>query len=257
MKERQFVRTAFATRRAWLQGCGAAASWLGLETFLQGGVLMNSNKPKPALAAADHLLWGVADLERGIAQLEKMTGVRAVIGGSHPGRGTRNALLSLGNKQYLEIIAPDPAQTNFAFQFDLRKFAGPKLVTWAAASTDISGLVQQAKTSGLLVSGPMDGSRARPDGKLLKWKTLAVSHQLAAPEVELVPFFIEWAAGSVHPSQDSPAGCRLTALTMEHPEPDKVRDLFLTLGIAVNVKRATRARLRAELQTPKGKVELS
>ena len=234
------------SRRELLGLC--AASYFSVQT---------RERLTPAARAADHLLLGIADLDKGIEWVEKTTGVKAVIGGSHPGVGTRNALVALGDRRYLEIIAPDPAQTSYASQFDVRKLPEPRLITWAAATTGIAALAAKARDAGQQTFGPRDGSRARPDGKLLKWRSLGVQSKLAADGIEPIPFFIEWAADSVHPSQDSPRGCRLLSLELEHPDPAAVRKMLGSLGISIEVKQSGSARLKAVLDTPKGKVTLS
>src|SRR5215831_17235722 len=76
----------------------------------------------------DHILLGCSDLDRGIAFVEERTGVRAAFGGVHPGRGTQNALLSLGERHYLEIIAPDPQQTGDEHASRLQKLTAPQLI---------------------------------------------------------------------------------------------------------------------------------
>jgi hypothetical protein len=206
--------------------------------------------------SVDHLLLGVADLDAGISWFEARTGVRARIGGSHPGMGTRNALVSLGSRQYLEIIAPDPAQSAFNFNIDLRALAAPRLVTWAVFTPDIDAAVAAARRDKLEIFGPRDGSRKRPDGSLLRWRSAGVVASLAEADVDPVPFFIQWAADSRHPSTDAPPGCRLAELAIAGPDPARLEAVLASLGIDAIVTQAAHASLTATLHTPKGSVEI-
>jgi hypothetical protein len=245
------------SRRDLLCSVGAVGGAIGATFLLKrpvlGGFLMNNEKLIPAKAAVDHLILGASDLDHGVAWLEKTTGVKPVIGGVHPGRGTRNALVSLGDRHYLEILAPDPAQQGVSLKYDLKSLTTPRLIHWVAVTNDINQVVEKAHSAGLNPVGPRDGSRARPDGRMLKWSSLDVVEN---ERVTLIPFFIQWAADSFHPSQDSPAGCELQSLEMESPHPSGVINKLKAFGINAAVKQAKEARLRAILKTPKGRVEL-
>jgi hypothetical protein len=54
----------------------------------------------------DHIILACADLEHGSRQFEALTGVRPRYGGVHASGVTHNALAGLGNRCYLEILAP-------------------------------------------------------------------------------------------------------------------------------------------------------
>ena len=245
--------TCITMNRRELLGLLTAA---GASSFF-GASMGAMQRLTPAVDAVDHLLFGTSDLDKGIALIEKLTGVKAVIGGSHPGVGTRNALLALGGKRYLEIIGPDPAQTTFTSRQDVRKLTEPRLITWAAATSDIDALAKRLTEGGKQVFGPRDGSRARPDGKVLKWRSMAINHEFTAGIFDPIPFLIQWAAASIHPSQDSPSGCTLQSLTIEAPKASPLSDELRRLGIDAAVKEAQAPRLVATLNTPKGSVTLT
>jgi len=240
------------SRRELLSLCGTTGA-----SMLIGSVMSSGESLIPAERAVDHLLLGAADLESAMVWFERKAGVKAEAGGSHPGVGTRNALISLGRRQYLEIIAPDPRQTTFSFQIDVRKLSEPRLITWAAATTNIDAIAQKAREAGHQIFGPRDGSRARPDGRVLHWKTLGVVNKFGLEDVEPIPFFIQWASDSLHPSEDSPKGCELQSFEIGHPEPANVTATLRGLGIQATVKRSAKVTLTAALKTPKGRVELS
>jgi hypothetical protein len=230
------------TRRSflWLAGCA-----LALPRLTRGA----ENVP----AEFDHMVLGINDLERGIAFVEERAGVRAVFGGVHPGRGTQNALLSLGTRRYLEIVAPDPKQTVTPWVPGLPEMHEPRLVAWAAHTDDIAALARKAIAAGFSIEGPADGSRARPDGKVLHWK----SFRLADDRGGLLPFFIEWSRDSVHPSVDAPSGCQLERFLAAAPQPDKLAAEYRNLGVEIATMRAEKTQLCARIAGPKGEFELT
>lgn len=204
-------------------------------------------------SALDHIILGIDDLDRGTAWVEERTGVRAVFGGVHPGRGTRNALLSLGPLRFLEVLAPDPQQPSQGWYKELPSLREPRLVGWAAHTGDIAALAKKALAAGLAVDGPQDGSRARPDGKTLRWKLL----RLKDDRDGLLPFFIEWSPESLHPSADAPAGCTLARFLLQFPAPEELAKACQNLGVDVAVERGEKPLLRARIASPKGDVELT
>jgi hypothetical protein len=184
----------------------------------------------------DHILLGCNDLDRGIAFVESQTGVRATFGGVHPGRGTRNALLALGGRRYLEIIGPDPQQNTLARFPELRTMSEPRLLTWAAHPSSMDALANHLRGAGVAFEGPTDGSRSRPDGKTLHWQTL----DLKDDRHGLLPFFIQWSPDSTHPSTDAPQGCRLAAFSLHTPDPPELAKTLNLLELDAPSSGATR-----------------
>jgi catechol 2,3-dioxygenase-like lactoylglutathione lyase family enzyme len=205
-----------------------------------------------APALLDHILLGCNDLDKGIAFVEEKTGVRAAFGGVHPGRGTRNALLSLGDRHYLEIIAPDPAQPNAteSLSLALKKLTAPRLVGWAAHPGDIDAFANKLRDARLAFEGPRPGSRQRPDGRVLQWKSLSLEDDRGG----VLPFFIQWSADSVHPSADAPAGCKIVNFEMSGPDPGEINRLCKLMDLDVPVGRSEKLQLRARIAGPGGKV---
>lgn len=174
-------------------------------------------------------MYATPDLESTCRDLETRLGVRASAGGQHPGRGTRNALISIGPRTYLEIIGPDPLQPEIRpVWFDIDQLAKPKLITWAVRVDNLAAVVEEIPPHAN-VGVVRSGSRKTPAGTTLSW-------QLTEPQlvqgVGLVPFLIEWNSNQ-HPADSAITGPRLVQLRIEYPEPELIRKQLNWLPLQV------------------------
>ncbi|MDE3242404.1 MAG: VOC family protein [Nitrospirota bacterium] len=139
------------------------------------------------IAGIDHILIAVEDLAKAI-EVYRRLGFQVLVGGEHPTVGTHNALVSLSDGCYLELIGvkkPELAQ-QFPFgQQVLEALAKPnRLVGFALESDDVNGDVPTIRDRGLEVAKAPPGGRVRPDGQQVSWRT-------AHPDDPRLPFLIQ------------------------------------------------------------------
>jgi hypothetical protein len=196
----------------------------------------------------DHLIYAVPELTAAVADMEDRLGVRAEAGGRHIGLGTHNALLALGPRTYLEIIAPDPGQPEPSLQrpFGVGDLTCGTLVGWALACDDIDRAVAEARSHGYDPGEVGDGQRVGPAGTMLRWR--AARNPLTD---DLVPFLICW-ADAEHPARSAPRGLSLKSLRIEHPDPLSLSPALLALGAEIEVTPAAGPALVAHLSGPTG-----
>lgn len=205
-------------------------------------------------AAFDHLMvGGGSPLEALVEAFADRTGVRAGPGGRHDTAGTHNALMALGGRRYLELIAADP-EGNAEAPLG-RRVAGharPRVLSWAVAVDDLDAAVARARRRGYDPGPARPLRRRRPDGSWLAWR---LAWEGDGVFEGVVPFLIEWGA-TPHPALSAPAGCRILGLRAEHPDPAWARGALAALDVELNVTEAPEPALVAVIETPNGVVTL-
>jgi hypothetical protein len=152
------------------------------------------------------VLIAVPDFREATDRLLRENGLAAVEGGRHTGWGTANWIVPLGDS-YLELVGvidPETAATNPFGRRVLRALGeGGGPFAWCVAPDDFEGTVARLE---LTISR---GSRIRPDGVTLGWRTAGLDTAL---EDATRPFFIAWGLPSPY---DHPG--RMAATHRAHP----------------------------------------
>ncbi|MEH6635321.1 MAG: VOC family protein [Halioglobus sp.] len=202
----------------------------------------------------DHLVFATNDLQKGIDRIEALLGLSTVPGGSHPGMGTRNALLALGPKCYLEIIGPDPEQSEFQGTriFGIDTIGQGKLVHWCIGREGLTTFVQQMKSLGMKLSDVIPMSRVTEQGNRLDWELAFLT---SFGEEPALPFFIDWGS-STHPASECPEGAELKRFEIRHPDPEIINGTLKALSIEACAVEDSKFGLYALIKCPRGEVEL-
>jgi hypothetical protein len=157
----------------------------------------------------DHVLIAVPDLSSARVEFETRYGLSSVEGGRHPGWGTANRIVPLGDA-YLELVAvvdeAEAAASSFGgWVADALADGRERLLGWAVRTDELDAVAAR------LGLEPQAGARARPDGTELRWRTAGVEQALAEP---CLPFFIEWAPDAALPGHAAEAAGTIERLDL-------------------------------------------
>jgi hypothetical protein len=106
---------------------------------------------------------------------------------------------------------------------------GRTFVAWALRTTDLDALREKLAGAGWELPPIVEGSRRRPDGQVLSWRTQDVE---VASEPSAIPFVIEWnIPDGLHPGQAGASDASIRRVVVGAREPERVRErLSLLLG---------------------------
>jgi glyoxalase-like protein len=132
------------------------------------------------LRQLDHVVFVARDLQAAIDD-HRRRGFTVTPGGEHVNGVTHNALVPFADGSYLELIGFRDLQRARANPWWKVAADGGGFAAFALLSDDLAA--DAAALGELVMSGPQEGGRTRPDGVELRWRTAA----LKAP----LPFVIE------------------------------------------------------------------
>ena len=196
-------------------------------------------------------MYAVASLDEGMEWAADTFGAPAAYGGEHVDLGTRNALLSLGST-YLEIIAPDPTQSqegNAGAEFANLTSGG--LVTWAAEG-NLDAIAQALESAGVSTQGPNRTQRKTKSGELLAWDLL---FPIGSPHGGCLPFFIDWLE-CANPKDTNPVGGEFRTLAITTPDADDLAGALRAIDLDIAVFAGPPG-ISVTIDSPRGEVVLA
>ena len=249
----------------------------------------STSQENSELSRIDHIVYYCKDLESSIVKFSSLFGVSPVISGRHKQWGSWNALFSLNNDTYFELLADDPKSEIEhsgllkTLANNISSITGEGIITYmirppikykSKLNKFHKDILNQTNYDMGQIFG---GQRETMDKKILKWQLLSHintssnnnnnnnnnnkmknSIQFHRNSQGIIPTIIDWNLESnlQHPSNTSPKGCTLLKLTCFHPKANEYQQFFEAMKMESRweLNYAKNVQFQAKIKAPNGKV---
>jgi Glyoxalase-like domain len=196
----------------------------------------------------DHVLFAVAASD--IEQMRAQYGLEPYRGGRHPGWGTANWIVPLGDS-YVELVTIVDERESRASAFGRwvgeTAEAGGGPVGWAARPEDLDAT---AGRLGLVIS---DGARTTSGGKRIEWRSAGIEEAASRP---WLPLFIEWRDRTAFPGATATPEATLSRVEVEG-DADELADWLGEHSLPLEVKPGSGGVTAVVLEGASGVVTLA
>ncbi|MCL4393842.1 MAG: VOC family protein [Chloroflexi bacterium] len=171
----------------------------------------------------DHFVIVVNDLDAAMDSFRRL-GFEVNPGGEHPAFGSHNAIISLADGSYLELVAfKDAALAATSFWRDAARMlrVGEGFAGYVFGSNELASDVAELAKQSVRIGSPTTGSRTRPDGQRVEWQTAIL--------------------------EDTPSGALPFLIQDVTPRPVRVQPAQAGLGSRARVKEVVVAVKNADL----------
>eukprot|EP01084_Bolivina_argentea_P031561 58425_1 len=198
-------------------------------------------------ATIDHIVYWCTDLKKSITKFEKLLGITPVISGRHLKWGSWNALFSLDNGTYFELLADDPNNEIQRSNQSLKSLVGRKENGWEGILNfmcrppnkyknklkDYKQMIIKSTNFDYGIIFP--GERKLPNKTMLKWELMRptdANNKIYNEAQGILPTMIDWKLeNNNHPSYTSPQGCKLLTLKCVHSKYDEMNKIFSAMNM--------------------------
>lgn len=206
----------------------------------------------------DHIVLGIQDLDRGSEEVYRLTGVRPKYDGRDAEQGTHSAIISLGDKSFLEIIAPDPKADTDDMDPELAAKTRDRLASmpaltpfaWAIGTGNIELSRNISTRAGSRTTDVRDRVRSRSMGREIGWSWFAVR----SPESTVSPSFVHWHDPKKRPQNRAPGDCELRELRADSRFYKVLHNLIAATQVDADTVHSEDESLTFTLDCPRGEV---